>query len=356
MKTLPPRVMVRAASMEYYLDRFNPDGTRRAGPVAPFWWRSEGVERQWCGVFQGGGVKGVAYAGPLSFFAQRRQWFGEVTGSSVGALTATLIASGLHPDELFRATIDLLEQIQPATPLDRLIAALPPSRWFARYESAGLEQALERKLDDAVRRHGVEPAGRVTFSELEAATGIRLTIVVLDTATGHPLPFCPQWSPELSVSTAAVASCSVPVVFPSRFLEVDPLTPGPEWRRLADGGVFANFPSFVYEDPAFRRYYRLGPMPESSKTIGFVFSDPREVTPPVPRRFVTDPRHVLPSGDVISGPAATTSRAGRGWRRRPPSSTRSTSPATSTTSGGRRWSRRTSLPRSRRSRSRSTGS
>ena len=52
------------------------------------------------GVFMGGGAKLIAYAGALRATRERDIWFGGVAGSSAGAIVASLIASGMQPDEL----------------------------------------------------------------------------------------------------------------------------------------------------------------------------------------------------------------------------------------------------------------
>lgn len=58
------------------------------------WW----LEHDLCnGTFKGGGAKGVAYAGALEEFESHRRWFKAVAGASAGAITAALIAAGVHP-------------------------------------------------------------------------------------------------------------------------------------------------------------------------------------------------------------------------------------------------------------------
>lgn len=257
------------------------------------WWRAFASGSCWYGVFQGGGAKGAAYAGPLRTFAGSRQWFREVAGASAGALTASLIAAGYHPDELAELTAPLLATVKPATPLDRLVSTTSVTRWMTRYRATSLEEKLEEYLRAGVARHGGDPTIPVTFRSLYEATGIRLTVVALDASVGQPLPFCVQWSPDLPVAPAVIASCSIPVVFPSPFLEVRDysraLTP---WRRLADGGVYANYPGFVSHEESFRRYFEMGDL-DDPKVIGFVFGDPASITRPRPGRFVTDPHGIL---------------------------------------------------------------
>lgn len=59
--------------------------------------RSRGRGLLVLGVFEGGGAKGVLYVGALEAMAERNLWFSAVAGSSAGAITAALIASGMGP-------------------------------------------------------------------------------------------------------------------------------------------------------------------------------------------------------------------------------------------------------------------
>ena len=61
----------------------------------PLWYKQpEAVNRWFNGVFEGGGAKGIAFAGALKALKRRRCWFNSVAGSSAGSITAALIASG----------------------------------------------------------------------------------------------------------------------------------------------------------------------------------------------------------------------------------------------------------------------
>lgn len=267
--------------------------------MQPRWWASIDLDDYWFGVFQGGGAKGAAYAGPLKTFAERGQWFRHVAGASAGALTAGLVAAGFHPDELTEMTVPMLETVTPASRADKLLSGWSGTRWLVRYDSAGLEDELESRLREGVSRHGGDSHIPVTFRGLADATGIELTVVAVDANSGQPLPFSTQWSPDVPVAPAIIASCAIPVVFPSVFIEVSDystvLTP---WRRLCDGGTFANFPGFVFTEQAFRDFYDLGPPPRPARTVGFVFGWPAALFPPRPERFVEDPHRTNVGGAV----------------------------------------------------------
>ncbi len=288
------------------------------GASSPFWWKAVPADCLWHGVFQGGGAKGVAYAGALDAMQDCGQWFASAAGSSAGALTAALVAAGFSPEDMDAMTAEMLHAISPDTALDTLLLRVPWTRWLTRYSAAGLEQALERRLREGVKRHGAAIDGDVTFAQLHSATGIGLYVLALDASTGRPLPFSAESTPDLPVAVAVAASCAIPVVFPPRHIEIDllssPLGAWPPLRRVVDGGAWANFPVLIYHDDAFRDYYGLAPLPAPGKVLGFVFDE--AIGPPIPakpRRFVEDPgRHLHPGAArrLLAGPRRRTGSAG----------------------------------------------
>jgi len=52
------------------------------------------------GVFKGGGALGAAYAGALRVLSDNRIWFARVAGTSAGAITAAMIATGFTAEEI----------------------------------------------------------------------------------------------------------------------------------------------------------------------------------------------------------------------------------------------------------------
>jgi len=268
-----------------------------------FWWKALPPEALWHGVFQGGGAKGVAYSGALEAMESNRQWFCSVAGSSAGALTASLIAAGFHPDELTAMTDEMLAAVHPSSIIDVGLRKTKWTRGLTRYSAQALEQALERRLREGVRRHGGKVSDDVTFADL-ATTSISLYVLALDASVGRPMPFCAERTPRLSVSAAVAASCAIPVAFPPRYIEIDdtsiPAYGGehlPHLRRLVDGGAWANFPAFIYEDEAFRLFFDLTPLPAERRVIGFVLGFGGTAFSPAPLRFIDDPyKHLDPIG------------------------------------------------------------
>lgn len=208
--------------------------------------------RQVNGVFTGGGAKLIAYVGALQATHERGLWFGSVAGSSAGAITAALIAAGMQPDELEAAIPSGFAQLKTSTALrlGRAVAGTATSL----FESRGLRSWLDERLAERIPdRAGTGP---VTFDELHGATGIELYVVTMDLSLGVPVVFCRRTTPTVEVAGAVAASAAIPGMFPAGRAVFDVAGEGAVVRQLADGSLFANYPSFVFDDRSFRTWLR----------------------------------------------------------------------------------------------------
>lgn len=217
------------------------------------------------GVFEGGGAKGVAYVGALRAAEESGVRFGAVAGSSAGAITAALVACGYDATGIERVMRDGLASFggraRAALSLHRrsLLSSERLRRWLSR--------VITEELD---RREGPHRSADRSFTDVLATTGIALYVVTTDLATGQPLVFSPTLTPDASVADAVVASSAIPVAFPAQRVRI-----GDEVHRLADGGVWANYPSFVFLDDDFRTCHGLPAQEASRPTLGFVLEEAR---------------------------------------------------------------------------------
>lgn len=213
------------------------------------WW-ADGEHRLALGVFQGGGAKGIAYAGALQAFAQEKYWFSQVAGSSAGAITAVLVAAGVHTNDLEDLTADALRRVRK--PALRLAIGTAEGVFTNRRLGAWLDAQL-RERTRTIDGPAVIGSSPVTFAELERASGIACHVVVLDLATGTPMVFCGALTPDAAVVDAVLASSAIPGgLNPGRAIMNEPTRP--VVHHLVDGGAWANFPTFVFRDAGWRRW------------------------------------------------------------------------------------------------------
>jgi predicted acylesterase/phospholipase RssA len=242
-----------------------------------FWYREPGRVTAWYyGAFEGGGAKGVAYAGALLALKEQRCWFRGVCGASAGAITAALVAAGVDPENL-----DDLIQEGLSTIKTGFVAGLRRLHSTTGYfTSANLRAWIEDVLKAQLGR--TVESGPVTFEELHEASGIELNVVAADLSRRRQIVFSPWETPACSVADAVTASAAIPLAFPSQLLEVPDRKTGQVWHHtIVDGGVWANLPSFVFEDRAFREAYRRQPgsIP-SEDVLLFLLKETDEEDPP----------------------------------------------------------------------------
>ena len=131
--------------------------------AATRWWvdRSATIN----GIFKGGGAKGLLYAGALEALDSHGYWFGAVAGSSAGAITAALVASGLTVPQIKDAVPEALGEIRRNYLFDLV------GRPFILTNR--LQRWLETRLAEQVSRFAGPRTidGAVTFAELYGATG-----------------------------------------------------------------------------------------------------------------------------------------------------------------------------------------
>jgi predicted acylesterase/phospholipase RssA len=220
------------------------------------WWEDREVLLN--GIFKGGGAKGLMYAGAVEAIADRGYWFRAVAGSSAGAITAALIAAGLDVQRLREAVPEAMKGVR--------------KMWLGDLVGSPLIRVgkLEKWLEDLLRQQaGVEDGAVVTFGRLYEATGIELYVVSVDVALRQPMVFSAMTTPELPVVPAVIASSAIPLAFRPGRLKRSFEDGKVRVHRLMDGGVWANYPAFVFKDPSFRAHHELPAVPPESITIGF---------------------------------------------------------------------------------------
>jgi NTE family protein len=199
------------------------------------------------GVFQGGGVKGIALVGALLEFAERgwSEWT-NVAGTSAGSIVASYIACGHSAPEL--------EQLLRKTP-------------YQKFEDFGAGGKVLGGALGLVRHHGLargeyfhqwflEQTEGKTFGDVKAA-GKSLKLIAADVTTRELLVLPddlasyrqpggsePIDGDSFRIADAARMSMSIPFFFqPVELVRIDTGTPA----TIVDGGVLSNFPVWLFD-------------------------------------------------------------------------------------------------------------
>ncbi len=228
------------------------------------------------GVFEGGGVKGLAFVGAL-VAAQEELGVGEwvnVAGTSAGAIIATLLAAGYSPAELHELIGGLdYRRFADYGPGGTVVGGLRNAlrrRGLARgdYFREWIAKRLEEKLGvpdptfAEVVRDDLPPG--LTADERETY-GYRLRVIASDVSEGRMLVLPhdislyedehgrPRRPEDLRISEAVRMSMSFPFFF-------DPvvLRRGGREHLIVDGGLLSNYPVWLFDTPAPVRRHTWG--------------------------------------------------------------------------------------------------
>lgn len=224
-------------------------------------------------VFQGGGVKGIAYAGALQVLHEQQilELVDGVAGTSAGAITATLLALGYSPGQVRQLLLNLdFSRFEDGS-------AGGLFRLFRRYGYYRGDYFLD-VMQCLVKHKTDDP--HLTLADLaKARSGDRpskLQLYTTNLSSGAARELSADCTGDLEVAMAARMSMSIPLFFAS-------ITD--DHRIFVDGGVLNNYPIRAFDqsqqpgvecpDKGIDARTELPETNESSKpeTLGFVLTD-----------------------------------------------------------------------------------
>lgn len=187
-------------------------------------------------VFEGGGVKGIAYAGAIEILEKNDllSTAENVAGTSAGAITATLVALNYNADEITKAIMNL--------DFKSFEDGFNPFRLFTSY---GLYKgnAFLNWMKSKIRQVNLDE--NITFEELHNLGGYKgLKIFATDLYTKNIQEFSFKKTPKTIIAEAARASMSIPLFFKAWQFS----NQIPNDHLFIDGGVLYNYPIDVFED------------------------------------------------------------------------------------------------------------
>jgi NTE family protein len=206
-------------------------------------------------ILEGGGVKGLGTVGAVNRLFEAGYEFPRVAGTSVGALVAALIATGMNGRE-FGHLLDRLDlaripdRVTPPIPL--VSEALSWVRGSGFHPGNYITEWLRRELEDLgrpqfgdFRRTDIGDDGNLPDSQ-------RYSLVVMATDITHGRLLRLPWDyhlfnldpDEQYVADAVRASMSIPFFFEACKFR-DPKTQ--EDSLIVDGGVLSNFPVETFD-------------------------------------------------------------------------------------------------------------
>ncbi len=225
------------------------------------------------GVFEGGGVKGIAFVGALEAAREHgiERWV-NVAGTSAGAIIASLLAVGYTPEQLLK----ILEKTNYAVFADYGFGGkylggarnairgrgLCPGRTFSDWLAERFKESpvgksdptfadVERQLPPGLNDDEREKARfrlRVIASDITEGRMLVLPDDIVDYTDEKGRPFTKE---DLPIARAVRMSMSFPF-----FFEPVELYRNGRVHYIVDGGLLSNFPVFLFDGdtPPLRRW------------------------------------------------------------------------------------------------------
>src|SRR5258705_2967782 len=228
-------------------------------------------------VFEGGGVKGVAYGGVFEVLEQRQitPQIEAVAGTSAGAITATMMSLNYSAEEFLKIMMTLnFEKFEDGCDLIGPFRLIRHFGWFKGNSFLKLmESYIEKKTRDG-RQAG---NGRATFRDLVEKYRDRhfkrLFVFGTNLTQQAVQKFSYETTPEVAVADAVRISMSIPFFFEARYYEQNGSN-----DAYCDGGVLNNYPIDTFDeqhtavDPD-SGHQMLSRTP-NQETLGFRFDNP----------------------------------------------------------------------------------
>jgi NTE family protein len=199
-------------------------------------------------VFEGAGVRGIAYSGVIHTLEQRNiiQNIRKVGGTSAGAITALMVSLGYNSTEIYKIISDTKFQkfndgeFFFVGGLSRLKTRYG---WYKGNEfSKWLEQIIKYKAGDS----------EITFEQLSKKKFKELYVTATCLNKQKLLVFSAETYPQMKIKDAVRISMSIPIYFEAVFIDsigkvYKKQQQGKNLDVVVDGGIIGNFPIFIFD-------------------------------------------------------------------------------------------------------------
>lgn len=193
-------------------------------------------------VFEGGGVKGIAYVGALEVLESEGilKDIKRVAGTSAGAMVAVLIGLGYTANDLKNILWDLNftkildDSFGKIRDTERLINE------YGWYKGDFFREKMAGYIKDKTGN------GEITFEELANKKKFRdIYLIGTDLSTSYTKVFCNEYTPKVKVADAARISMSIPLFF--RAVQ----NINNDHHVYVDGGLLDNYPIKVFDRASY---------------------------------------------------------------------------------------------------------
>lgn len=216
-------------------------------------------------VFEGGGVKGIAYGGAIMQLEAMGllQGIERFAGTSAGAINATLLALGYGADDVAR----LVAETNFADFADDNFGVIRDTQRLINAYGWHKGNRFEDWLGELIQAKTSNPD--LTFAELHDLSQeyfIFKDLYVVGSNLSKQLPeyYSYETSPDMPIKMAVRISMSIPLYFQAVFND--------EQEVLVDGGVTRNYPIDLFDHQSYLANPDNGIEVDYNRTAGFLFN------------------------------------------------------------------------------------
>lgn len=187
-------------------------------------------------VFEGGGVRGIAYGGALKSLDEYNilPQITRVAGTSAGAITAALVALDFSATE----TASILNSCKFTSFADRDIGIIRNLYRLLSQYGVHRGDAVKLWMRSVLIEKGIDP--EISFADLSHDSRYKdLRITGTNLSRGKLIVFSAATTPGTSILDAVRISMSIPVYFVPVRLQND---------LYIDGGILSNYPIRIFDD------------------------------------------------------------------------------------------------------------
>jgi len=193
-------------------------------------------------VFEGGGVKGIAYVGALEVLDKEGilKDVERVAGTSAGAMIAVLVGLRYSADEMK----EILWNLNFRNFMDNSFGIIRDTTRMLKEYGWYKGDFFRNLMADFIKRKTGN--GEITFKELASIKGFReIYLMGTDLSTGLSEMFSHKTTPKMKVADAARISMSIPLFFAS-------VKGGENGKHTyVDGGLLDNYPIKAFDQVAY---------------------------------------------------------------------------------------------------------
>jgi NTE family protein len=192
-------------------------------------------------VFEGGGVRGIAFVGAIQAMEEEKIEWERLAGTSAGSIIAALLASGYKSHEIR----ELLSEIDYSKLRGRTVLNRIPiiGNFVELLIHLGFykNDYIEAWVDSLLKQKGIQtfadlPDGKLKIIASDVSNG-QMFILPDDLERYHMTPA------DLKISTAVMMSTSLPFFFRPVIWK----SKGSTKSYILDGGLLSNFPIWIFD-------------------------------------------------------------------------------------------------------------